>query len=167
MSGLPISVGVGPKLNSHMTKPASAGVLLFRRQAGELEFFLAHPGGPFWKNKDAGAWTIPKGVIEDGEEPLAAAQREFAEETCLTPAGPFLPLGFIQQKAGKIVHAWACEGDADPAQIKSNLVPAGRGRPAFPEIDRCGWFSAADARQKINPAQVALLARLEQTLQEK
>jgi predicted NUDIX family NTP pyrophosphohydrolase len=149
-----------------MSKPASAGLLLFRRQAGELELFLAHPGGPFWKNKDAGAWTIPKGLIEDGEDPLAAAQREFAEETGLTPPGPFLPLGFIQQKAGKIVHAWACEGDADPSQIRSNLVPAGRGRPAFPEIDRCAWFTALDARQKINPAQVALLERLERSLGE-
>jgi predicted NUDIX family NTP pyrophosphohydrolase len=138
--------------------------LLFRRNAGELEFFLAHPGGPFWKNKDAGAWTIPKGLIEEGEDPLAAAQREFAEETGLTPTGPFLPLGFIQQKAGKIVHAWAYEGDADSSKIQSNMVSAGPGRHAFPEIDRCEWFGGSEAREKINPAQVALLDRLEQTL---
>jgi predicted NUDIX family NTP pyrophosphohydrolase len=138
--------------------------LLFRRQAGELEFFLAHPGGPFWKHKDAGAWTIPKGLVEEGEDFLAAAQREFTEETGLRPAGPFLPLGFIQQKAGKIVHAWACEGDADPSQITSNLVSGSRGRAAFPEIDRCEWFTAAESRLKINPAQVALLERLEQLL---
>ena len=148
-----------------MSKPASAGLLLFRRQAGELQFLLAHPGGPFWKNKDAGAWTIPKGLIEEDEDRLAAAQREFAEETGLAPAGPFIPLGFIQQKAGKIVHAWAVEGDADPDQLKSNLVPAYRGRPAFPEIDRCAWFNSAEARHKINPAQIAFLDRLAAALQ--
>jgi predicted NUDIX family NTP pyrophosphohydrolase len=149
---------------SIVSKRASAGLLLFRRQEGELQFFLAHPGGPFWKNKDAGAWTIPKGLVEEGEDLLAAAQREFAEETGLRPAGPFIPLGVIQQKAGKVVHAWAVEGDADPAQVKSNLVPAYRGRPAFPEIDRCAWFSGAEARDKINAAQVAFLDRLEAAL---
>src|SRR4051812_31931275 len=91
----------------------SAGLLMFRRRAGGVEVFLVHPGGPFWKNKDAGAWSIPKGLIDEGEEPLVAAQREFREETGLEPGVDFLPLGSIQQKAGKIVQAWAFEGDAD------------------------------------------------------
>src|SRR3954451_6333162 len=105
-----------------MRKPSaiSAGLLLFRRTRGELEVFLVHPGGPFWKNREAGAWSIAKGIIEPGEEPLAAACRELAEETGLTVDGPFLPLGTVQQKAGKTVHAWACEADADPAAIVSN-----------------------------------------------
>src|SRR3954467_15414607 len=95
-------------------KEISAGILPFRRREG-LEVLLAHPGGPFWANKDAGAWTVPKGLVEPGEDLLAAARREFAEETGLRPAGAFLPLGSVRQKAGKTVHAWACEGDADPA----------------------------------------------------
>src|SRR5213595_1180893 len=108
----------------------SAGLLLFRRPRGELEVFLVHPGGPFWKNRDSGAWSIPKGLIDEGEEPLAAARREFQEETGITNVGWALPtasadrfiqLGTIQQKAGKFVEAWACEGDADANQIKSNL----------------------------------------------
>jgi predicted NUDIX family NTP pyrophosphohydrolase len=149
----------------------SAGLLLFRRRGGTLELFLAHPGGPFWKNKDAGAWTIPKGVTEDGEEPLAAARREFAEETGIVPREPFLPLGSIRQKAGKTVHAWAWEGDADPATVTSNEVrtewPRGSGRwLTFPEVDRCDWFTPNVAREKINPAQAALIDRLEAALAE-
>src|SRR5437764_12286531 len=102
-----------------MRKPpnVSAGLLLYRRRGGRLELLLAHPGGPFWANKDAGAWTIPKGLTEAGEDLLAAARREFAEETGLRPGGPFRPLGSVRQKAGKVVHAWACEGDADPAVL--------------------------------------------------
>src|SRR5438477_4119378 len=107
----------------------SAGLLLFRRTGEGLEVFLVHPGGPFWKNRDAGAWSIPKGLIAEGEEPLAAARREFEEETGFVPQGPYRPLDSIRQKAGKIVEAWAFEGDADPAAIKSNLcrveVPRG------------------------------------------
>src|SRR5262245_43435624 len=110
-----------------MMRPSSAGLLLYRRRGHAVELLLAHPGGPFWKHKDAGAWTIPKGLIEEGEEPLAAARREFSEETGLAPSGPFLPLGSIRQKAGKVVHAWAAEGDADADALQSNLVtPAGR-----------------------------------------
>jgi predicted NUDIX family NTP pyrophosphohydrolase len=147
----------------------SAGLLLFRRGAAGLELFLAHPGGPFWTHKDAGAWTIPKGVIEPGEDPLAAACREFEEETGVTPTGPFLPLGSIRQKAGKEIHAWAWEGDADPDRVTSNLVqtewPRGSGRwLTFPEVDRCGWFGPETAREKLNPAQAELISRLEAAL---
>ncbi len=147
----------------------SAGLLLYRMRSGALEVFLAHPGGPFWKNKDAGAWTIPKGVVDAGEEPLAAARRGFREETGIRASGPFVALGSIRQRAGKTVHAWAWEGDADPERVSSNEMrtewPRGSGRwIAFPEIDRCAWFSAAAARAKINPAQAELIERLESEL---
>ena len=149
----------------------SAGMVLFRRTASGIEVFLAHPGGPFWKNKDAGAWTIPKGLVDEGETPLVAGQREFYEETGIIPQPPFLPLGEIRQKAGKRVHAWAWEGDADPATVTSNEMrtewPRGSGRwLAFPEIDRCAWFDTAAAREKLNPAQAELIDRLIATLGE-
>jgi len=144
----------------------SAGILLFRRREGALEVFLAHPGGPFWANRDVGAWTIPKGAVDDGEDLLDAARRELREETGLTPSGPFVPLGSIKQKAGKIVHAWACEGDADPSAVTSNDTrvewPRGSGRwHTYPEVDRCEWFSLDRARKKMNQAQAELLDRLE------
>jgi predicted NUDIX family NTP pyrophosphohydrolase len=128
-------------------------LLLYRRQSGNLEVFLAHPGGPFWKGRDAGAWTIP----------------EFEEETGVRPQGPFLPLGSIRQKAGKVVHGWAWEGDADPSQVISNSMqtewPRGSGRwITFPEVDRCAWFDPQVAREKINPAQVEFIDRLETAL---
>jgi predicted NUDIX family NTP pyrophosphohydrolase len=104
----------------------SAGLLLYRRALGRLEVFLAHPGGPFWLKRDAGAWTIPKGVAEQGEDILAAACREFEEETGIHPVGPFLSLGSIRQKAGKLVHAWAWEGDADPERVTSNTMQTAR-----------------------------------------
>lgn len=147
----------------------SAGLLLFRRTGGGVELFLAHPGGPFWRRRDEGAWTIPKGIIEDGEDSLDAARREFEEETGITPTGPFLPLGSIRQKAGKTVHAWAWEGDADPSTIQSNEMavewPRGSGKwRNYPEVDRCDWFDPPTARRKINAAQSELIDRLLATL---
>lgn len=147
----------------------SAGLLLYRRTPGGVEVFLAHPGGPFWVHKDEGAWTIPKGVVDEGEELLAAARREFEEETGIRPDGPFLPLGSVRQKAGKVVHAWAWEGDADPARVRSNVTrtewPRGSGRwHTYPEIDRCAWFDLETAKRKINPAQAELIDRLERML---
>ena len=147
-------------------KNVSAGLLLFRRSKVELEVFLAHPGGPFWEGRDLGAWTIPKGLVEEGEDPLVAAIREFEEETAIRPEEPFLPLCSVRQKAGKLVYAWAWEGEADPRLVKSNVMRAewlrGSGRwLTFPEVDRCEWFDARSAREKINPAQAELIDRLE------
>ena len=144
----------------------SAGLLFYRRPGGKLEVLLAHPGGPFWQNRDEGAWTIPKGVAEPGEALLAAACREFEEETGVRPVGPFLQLGSVRQKAGKLVHAWAWEGDADADRVTSNTMrtewPRGSGRfLTFPEVDRCAWFDPAMARKKINPAQAEFIDRLE------
>jgi predicted NUDIX family NTP pyrophosphohydrolase len=144
----------------------SAGLLLYRRRAGTLEVFLVHPGGPFWAKKDAGAWTIPKGEIDAGEDELAAARRETAEETGFTPAGEFVPLPPIRQKAGKVVIAWAVETDCDPAQLRSNLFsmewPPRSGRMGeFPEIDRGAWFTIGEARVKMLEAQRPLLDSLE------
>ena len=148
----------------------SAGILLYRRRPSGLEVLLAHPGGPFWRGRDAGAWTIPKGLVAPGEALLDAARRELREETGLVPEGPFLPLGSVRQKAGKTVHAWACEGDADPATVTSNTTtiewPRGSGRRiTYPEVDRCGWFALEVAREKLNPAQSELLGRLDAALQ--
>ena len=148
---------------------SSAGLLLYRRPLGRIEIFLAHPGGPFWSNRDAGAWTIPKGVPEPGEDLLTTACREFEEETGVHALGPFLSLGSIRKKAGKVVHAWAWEGDADPEKVVSNTMrtewPRGSGRVlAFPEVDRCSWFDLRTAREKINPAQAHLIDRLELAL---
>jgi predicted NUDIX family NTP pyrophosphohydrolase len=140
-------------------------MLLFRRSHDELEVFLAHPGGPFWARRDEGAWTIPKGVVDEDEALIDAARREFNEETGITPEPPFIPLGSIKQKAGKTVHAWAWEGDADADAITSNTSrtewPRGSGKwVSFPEVDRCAWYDVRTARTKINPAQAALIDRL-------
>jgi predicted NUDIX family NTP pyrophosphohydrolase len=143
----------------------SAGLLMYRRLDGRpLEVLLAHPGGPFWARKDLGAWTIPKGEYTD-EDPLAAAQREFVEETGFSPAPPFIPLASVKQKSGKVVSAWAFEGDCDPALLRSNDFemewPKGSGHmQAFPEVERAEWFTVEQARLKILPAQAPLLDRL-------
>jgi predicted NUDIX family NTP pyrophosphohydrolase len=149
----------------------SAGVLLFRRVGGQTEVLLAHPGGPFWKNKDDGAWSIPKGEYADDEDPLAAAKREFAEETGLTPSGDFVPLGEVRQPGGKVVSAWAVEGDFDTKLLRSNTFsmpwPPGSGKlQEFPEIDRAGWFALEIARRKILKGQAEVLDRLAQYLAE-
>jgi predicted NUDIX family NTP pyrophosphohydrolase len=143
----------------------SAGLLLFRRRAGELEVLLVHPGGPFWQKKDLGAWSIPKGLPDDGEELLAAARRELEEETGFTAPGDALPLGETRQRSGKVVHAWAVEGDADPSRLRSNSFelewpPRSGKRREFPEVDRAEWFGLDEARAKINPAQAVFLDAL-------
>lgn len=151
----------------------SAGLLLFRRLTSpeRVELFLAHPGGPFWKGREEGAWTIPKGEVGEGEALLDAACREFNEETGIVSSPPYHPLGSVRQKSGKTVHAWAWEGDADAARITSNEMrtewPRGSGRwLTFPEVDRCGWFAPSQARIKMNGAQAAFVDRLEALLRE-
>jgi predicted NUDIX family NTP pyrophosphohydrolase len=148
----------------------SAGLLLFRRVTDGIEVFLAHPGGPFWRGREEASWTIPKGIVEPGEDPQAAAIREFQEETGIAPEGPYIELGSIRQKGGKTVHAWAWEGDADPTTIRSNLArtewPRGSGRwVTYPEVDRCAWFRPPEARVVLNAAQVGLLERLLEILE--
>lgn len=147
----------------------SAGLLLHRQRNGRLQVLLVHPGGPFFKNKDRGAWTIPKGLVEPGEDLLTAARREFEEEIGIEPAGPFLPLTPVKQKSGKIVHAWASPGDFDPTHVSSNTCllewPPKSGRHVeFPEIDRAEFFDLESARQKIIPAQIPFLTELERRL---
>ena len=147
----------------------SAGILLYRKREGVLEFFLVHPGGPFFVNRDIGVWGIPKGEIDAGEDPLAAARREFEEETGFAARGAVLPLAPARQKGGKIVHAWATEGDCDPEKLKSNTFtmewPPHSGRQReFPEVDRAGWFALDEAKRLINPAQAGFLEELERAL---
>jgi predicted NUDIX family NTP pyrophosphohydrolase len=141
---------------------------MFRR-VNALEVFLVHPGGPFWSKKDLGAWSIPKGEYKDGEDPLEAARREFEEETGLTACANFLDLGSLKQAGGKIVAAWAFEGDFDPALLRSNLCqiewPPRSGRLLeFPEVDRGDWFSLAEAKERILKGQQPFLEALSQTL---
>lgn len=143
----------------------SAGLLLYRFRDGELRVLLVHHGGPFWANKDLGAWSIPKGEVSDGEELLAAACREFREETGASAEGPVVALGQVRQRSGKIVHAWAVRGDFDPRELRSNRFemewPRGSGEiRSFPEVDRAAWFDLAEARCHILPAQEAFLDAL-------
>ncbi len=144
----------------------SAGILLYRPAPGGLEVLLAHPGGPIFAGQDAGAWGLPKGLADPGEDLLAAARREFTEETGVAPEGPFLPLGQVTLRSGKVVHAWGCPGDAEAATMVSNTFPLewpphSGNVQEYPEVDRCAWFGLPEARRRINPAQVALLDRLE------
>jgi predicted NUDIX family NTP pyrophosphohydrolase len=151
----------------HPRRP-SAGLVLYRMPTGResIEVLLVPPGGPFWAKRDLGAWSIPKGECDDGEDPQAAARREFAEELgSPAPEGEALDLGDVRQKAGKVVSAWAIAGDLDAERIQSNAFsvewPPRSGRmQEFPEVDRAQWFGLDEARERINPAQVALLDRL-------
>jgi predicted NUDIX family NTP pyrophosphohydrolase len=140
----------------------SAGLLMFRRTKSELEVFLVHPGGPFWAGKHQGAWTVPKGEYMDGEEPLDAARREFAEETGFQPKGEFIDLGTVTQRSGKVVRAWAFEGDCDPQKLVSNSCliewPPRSGKMIeIPEVDRGGWFNLQGARTAILKSQQPFL----------
>jgi predicted NUDIX family NTP pyrophosphohydrolase len=148
----------------------SAGLLLFRRRGVSIEVLLVHPGGPFWKDKDAGAWSIPKGEFEDGEPPLDAARREFEEETGFSADGPFVPLEPLRQKSGKVIHAWAAEGDLDGSAVRSNTFtiewPPRSGRQrTFPEVDRAAWFAPEEAARRIHPGQAPFLESLRKTLE--
>ncbi len=144
----------------------SAGILLFRRRAAGVEVLLVHPGGPFWAKKDLGAWSIPKGLADENEDRLAAAKREFLEETGMPVEGEFLDLGAHRQPSGKMIVAWACEGDFDPASLKSNTFsvewPPRSGRMAeFPEVDRAAWSPIDEALMKIHKGQMPIIVAFE------
>jgi len=147
----------------------SAGLLPYRRRGGGLDVFLVHPGGPFWSGKDDHAWSIAKGEVEDGEDLLAAAHREFGEETGFRLAGPSVALEPVRQAGGKIVHAFAIEAELDPTAIRSNTFtlewPPRSGRfREYPEVDRAAWFALADARSRIHKGQIPLLTALAERL---
>jgi predicted NUDIX family NTP pyrophosphohydrolase len=147
----------------------SAGLLMYRRNNRRLEVFLVHPGGPFWAKKDLGAWSISKGEYVEGELPLEAARREFEEETGFVATGDFLELGAVQQAGGKVVSAWAFEGDCDPGKLISNRCeiewPPRSGRQIeIPEVDRASWFSIAEAKERILKSQAPFLERLSSLL---
>ena len=148
----------------------SAGLIMYRSFEGYLEVFLVHPGGPFWAKKDIGAWSIPKGEFEEGEDPLNAARREFHEETGFVAQGDFLELGEVKQNGDKVVTAWGFEGDCDPVKLVSNLCemewpPRSGRRLEFPEVDRGDWFSLTEARERILKSQEPLLDKLSIILQ--
>ena len=148
-----------------MPAQLSAGLLMYRGSGEGIEVFLVHPGGPFWAKKDEGAWSIPKGLVAPGEDMLAAAKREFHEETGFTAAGDFSPLGAFKQPGGKVVHAWAVEGDCDPSKLVSNLFemewpPKSGKRARFPEVDRAGWLGPSEALKKILSGQQPILIKL-------
>ena len=150
-------------------KAVSAGLLLFRKIDPTTEVLLVHPGGPFWAKKDLGAWSIPKGEIPEGESPETTARREFEEELSTRPEGELIALGEVQQRAGKVVQAWAIEGNLDFAKVRSNTFemewpPRSGKKQSFPEIDRAEFFSLDEARKKINPAQAEFIDRLEKLL---
>ena len=142
---------------------------MFRRRHHVLEVLLVHPGGPFWARREEASWSIPKGGVERGEDPLAAAEREFREETGLIPSAPFVALTAIKQRGGKTVHAWAFEGDCDPAAVRSNTFllewpPRSGIMREFPEVDRAGWFPVDEAKRKLIKAQAAFVDELDHIL---
>jgi predicted NUDIX family NTP pyrophosphohydrolase len=150
----------------------SAGLLMYRKRDGQVEILLVHPGGPFWAKKDEGAWSIPKGEVNPGEDVLDAAKREFTEETGIEGRGKLSPLGSIKQKSGKIVTAWAFEGDCDPETIRSNTFtmewpPRSGKQQEFPEVDRAAFFSIEGARTKILASEAELLSRFEKIVKRK
>jgi predicted NUDIX family NTP pyrophosphohydrolase len=143
----------------------SAGLVVFRKKKNELQFFLVHPGGPFFARKDEGTWSIPKGEFDDSEDALTAAKREFKEETGIDIEGKFTPLNSVKLKSGKHVHAWAVEGDVDETKVVSNTFeiewpPKSGKQKTFPEIDKAAWFNLQEAKEKINPSQIALLEQM-------
>jgi predicted NUDIX family NTP pyrophosphohydrolase len=143
----------------------SAGILMFRRRDSALEVFLVHPGGPFWRNKDAGAWSLPKGEYTEGQDLLEAAKREFREETGITAQGEFISLGELKQSSAKSITAWAIEGDFPPESLRSNTFsmewPPKSGRQQeFPEVDRGAWFAVYDAKKRILKGQIGFLDKL-------
>jgi len=147
----------------------SAGILLFKRKEGSIYYFLVHPGGPFWKNKDGGAWSIPKGEPEEGEDLLQRAVIEFEEETGQSVTGEFIELEPVRQKAGKTVYAWALEQDIETSGLKSNTImidwpPRSGKKMEIPEVDRWEWFETEEARKKINPAQAEFIVQVEKLL---
>jgi predicted NUDIX family NTP pyrophosphohydrolase len=155
--------GADPE-NTTMPK-LSAGILLFRRRSAGIEVMLVHPGGPFWAKKDDGAWSIPKGLVDEGEDLLAAAKREFLEETGMAVDGEVIDLGAHKQPSAKTIAAFACEGDFDPVTLKSNTFslewPPRSGRTAeFPEVDRAAWYSIDEALEKINKGQRPIIGAL-------
>jgi predicted NUDIX family NTP pyrophosphohydrolase len=143
----------------------SGGLVMHRGSGDGIEVLLVHPGGPFWANKDEGAWSIPKGEFGEDEDALAAARREFEEETGHSPQGDFVALAPVRQPGGKVVHAWAVRGDWDPTALRSNTFemewpPRSGRRQSFPEVDRAAWFGMEAARRKLNPGQLGLLDQL-------
>jgi predicted NUDIX family NTP pyrophosphohydrolase len=168
--------GLPPRPSVSVSSAVSGGILLYRLREGALELLLAHPGGPYWSTRDDGAWTIPKGVAERGEELASVAIREFTEETgfdlasiSADPSDPRMSLGGVTLKSGKVVEGWAVEGDLDPSRATSNETeiqwpPRSGRRLVIPEIDRVAWFDAAEARRRIHPAQAAFIDRLEAEL---
>lgn len=147
----------------------SAGILMYKYSSSRVEVFLVHPGGPFWKSKDIGSWSIPKGEFGDNEEALEAAKREMQEETGIQIEGNFIALNPVKQKSGKIIYAWAVEGDFDPEQIVSNYFemewpPRSGKKASFPEIDRAAWFGIEEAKKKIVTGQIPLLEELSASL---
>jgi predicted NUDIX family NTP pyrophosphohydrolase len=143
----------------------SAGLLMFRRRGSGVQVFLVHPGGPFWKKKDEGAWSIPKGEYQEDEDPLDAAKREFEEETGIKAQGEFIELGQIKQPSGKIIAAWSFEGDCSPNEIRSNSFsmewpPKSGRKQEFPEVDRADWFALQEARKRMLKGQIGFLDRL-------